>query len=245
MTVRIPPHPGSSKSQVYTIDFRETAPALSNKTMFHDDPESALYGGLSVAVPGEVRGLQEAYQRWGSLPWNRLVRPSVALAAGWEVDKELGRRIPVRILTQFPCYLRVCLTFDKAFSDLMLNNPDWSAIFAPEGRLLKEEEIIRSPNLSRTLSVIAEEGPDAFYKVPWQVSRHEWLLINELQGPIADSIVRKVRATGGILSNEDMEAYSVKVEFALEGNYRGKKIYTTHAPTSGPGTQLRRFLMPI
>jgi gamma-glutamyltranspeptidase/glutathione hydrolase/leukotriene-C4 hydrolase len=97
MTVRIPPRPGSSKSQVYSIDFRETAPALSNETMFHNNPDSALYGGLSVAVPGEVRGLQEAYQRWGSLPWKRLVLPSVALAAGWEVDKELGRRIPVRL----------------------------------------------------------------------------------------------------------------------------------------------------
>jgi len=119
----------------------------------------------------------------------------------------------------------------------MLNNPDWGAIFAPEGRLLKEGEIIRSPNLSRTLSVIAEEGPDAFYKVAWLISRCEWLLINEIQGPIADSIVRKVRMTGGILSHKDMETYSVIVEHALKGNYRGKKIYTTHAPTSGPGTQ--------
>ena len=49
----------------------------------------------------------------------------------------------------------------------MLNNPDWSAIFAPHGKLLKEGEIIRNINLSQTLSVIAEEGPDAFYKVPW------------------------------------------------------------------------------
>lgn len=99
MTVRIPPPPGCSQSEVYSIDFRETAPALSNGTMFVDNPKSALYGGLSVAVPGEVRGLQEAYQRWGSLPWKRLVYPSVTLAAGWEVDKELGKRMPVRILT--------------------------------------------------------------------------------------------------------------------------------------------------
>ncbi len=58
-------------------------------------PLSAAFGGLAVGVPGEVRGLDEAYRRWGTLPWKRLVEPSVALAAGWEVDKELGRRIPV------------------------------------------------------------------------------------------------------------------------------------------------------
>ena len=108
MIVRIPPHPGSSKSQVYSVDFRETAPALSNETMFRDNPTSALYGGLSVAVPGEVRGLQEAYQRWGSLPWKRLVDPSVSLAAGWEVDKELGRRIRVR-LSNYLLHCLMCL----------------------------------------------------------------------------------------------------------------------------------------
>jgi len=47
----------------------------------------------------------------------------------------------------------------------MLNNPDWSAIFAPNGKLLKEGEIIRRTNLSQTLSIISETGPDAFYKV--------------------------------------------------------------------------------
>lgn len=47
----------------------------------------------------------------------------------------------------------------------MLNNPDWSAVFAPRGTLLKEGDLIRRTNLSRTLSIIASEGPDAFYKV--------------------------------------------------------------------------------
>jgi len=52
----------------------------------------------------------------------------------------------------------------------MLHDPDWSPIFAPDGQLLKEGEVLRRTNLSRTLSVIAEEGPDAFYKVCPSVS---------------------------------------------------------------------------
>ena len=95
MTVRIPPANASTESEVYTIDFRETAPALANATMYKADPLSAAFGGLAVAVPGEVRGLEEAHGRWGTLPWKRLVEPSISLAAGWEVDKELGKRIPV------------------------------------------------------------------------------------------------------------------------------------------------------
>jgi gamma-glutamyltranspeptidase/glutathione hydrolase/leukotriene-C4 hydrolase len=46
----------------------------------------------------------------------------------------------------------------------MLKNPDWSAIFAPNGKFLKAGETISRTNLSRTLSIIAREGADAFYK---------------------------------------------------------------------------------
>ncbi|KAF9531606.1 gamma-glutamyltranspeptidase [Crepidotus variabilis] len=198
MVVRIPPHANANSSEIYSIDFREMAPTRANTRMYVDQPLKARYGGLSIGVPGELRGLQEAHERWGSLPWSQLVQPSVKLAAGWEVDRELGRRIPW-------------------FQDLMLNNPDWMAIFAPNGTLLKEGEIIRRTNLSRTLSVIAEEGPGAFYK-----------------GPIADSIIRKVRETGGILSQSDLQKYNVLVNRAMKGTYRGRRVYTTHAPTSGP-----------
>lgn len=47
----------------------------------------------------------------------------------------------------------------------MLNHPDWSNIFAPQGVFLKEGELIRRTNYSRTLAQIAEEGADAFYTV--------------------------------------------------------------------------------
>lgn len=198
MTVRIPPSTSDNRSEVYTVDFRETAPALANKTMYRHDPMSAQYGGLSVGVPGELRGLEEAHRRWGKLPWNRLVQPSVDLANGWKVDKELGKRIPW-------------------YGPLMLYDPDWSSIFAPKGSFLREGDMIRRTNYSRTLAVIGSEGAGAFY-----------------EGPIADSIVRKVRSTGGIITHADLANYKVKVGRALEGTYRGMHVYTTHAPTSGP-----------
>ena len=102
MTIRIPPEAPGESSQVYTIDFRETAPALSNETMYKGSPELSRYGGLSVGVPGELRGLEEAHRRWGSLPWESLVQPSVELAKGWKVDAELAKRITVRASSQCP-----------------------------------------------------------------------------------------------------------------------------------------------
>ncbi|KAJ7346605.1 nucleophile aminohydrolase [Mycena albidolilacea] len=198
MTIRIPPVSAGEPSEVFTIDFRETAPALANTTMFPPYSNSSRYGGLSVGVPGEIRGLEEAHRRWGTLPWKTLVEPSIALAKGWTIQVELGQRI-----TWFP--------------ELMLGNPDWSAVFAPRGRFLREGEVIRRTNYSRTLATIASEGPDAFYK-----------------GPIADSLIKKIRATGGVLSHADFENYRVEVKHALQGTYRGRKVYTTDAPTSGP-----------
>lgn len=102
MTVRIPPESANASSTVWTIDFRETAPAKSNATMYKSNPDLARFGGLAVGVPGEVKGLEEAHRRWGSLPWARLVNPSVELAAGWSVGIELGRRIQVYLN---PCFL--------------------------------------------------------------------------------------------------------------------------------------------
>jgi gamma-glutamyltranspeptidase/glutathione hydrolase/leukotriene-C4 hydrolase len=99
----------------------------------------------------------------------------------------------------------------------LLHNPDWSHIFAPNGILLKEGDTIQRVNLSRTLSLIAERGPGAFY-----------------HGEIADAIISKIRAEGGIVTHDDLVNYEVKVSRALEGTYRGRKVYTTHAPSSGP-----------
>ena len=100
---------------------------------------------------------------------------------------------------------------------MFLHNPDWSRIFAPDGVILSEGDIIRNVDLSRTLGLIAERGPDALYK-----------------GEVADAIISKVRAEGGIMTHEDLVNYKVNVTKALEGTYRDLKVYTTHAPTSGP-----------
>jgi len=95
MTVRVPPNSTHSTSEVWTIDFREAAPSLANKNMYVGDPDTSRFGALAIAVPGELRGLEEAHRRWGTLPWKRLVTPAAELATGWTVDRELARRIQV------------------------------------------------------------------------------------------------------------------------------------------------------
>ncbi|CAE6472341.1 unnamed protein product [Rhizoctonia solani] len=147
MVIRIPPEAPTDSSAVYSIDFRETAPTGSNSSMFAKSSLLSKFGGLSVAVPGEIRGLHAAHSQFGRLPWPRLFEPSIQLAnGGWKVTAELDKRIRL---------------YGKGW---MENDKDWSPIFAPGGKLLKQGDWIKRENFSYTLSSIANEGPDAFYK---------------------------------------------------------------------------------
>lgn len=95
MTVRVPQSRGG-KSEAFTIDFRGTAPAATTPTMFDNGKKNlSESGGLSVTIPGEIRGLQMAHEEWGALSWKDLVVPVAELAMGWTVDRELDRRLKV------------------------------------------------------------------------------------------------------------------------------------------------------
>jgi gamma-glutamyltranspeptidase / glutathione hydrolase / leukotriene-C4 hydrolase len=100
MTVRIPSTSPNGSSEVWSVDFRETAPAAAFENMFVNDPKAAQFGGLAVGVPGELRGLEEAHKRWGKVSWTKLVQPVADLARGWTIDRELARRMRHRVRDQ-------------------------------------------------------------------------------------------------------------------------------------------------
>ena len=86
------------KSTLIAIDFRETAPSLSDPQMYVKAPSgSSQVGGLSIGVPGELRGLYTAFEMYGSgrVQWSDLVEPVVELAKGWRVSRELARRFRI------------------------------------------------------------------------------------------------------------------------------------------------------
>ena len=144
------------------IDFRETAPAASWPTMFSaraDDPDfdgarASRVGGLAVGVPGELRGLEAAYEACGGgVSWARLFEPSVALARELKVGNELGRRLAL----EWP-------VGHKMFAWILDHEP-WRAVFAPDGDLVKAGDRIHREAYARTLETVARHGADAFYRV--------------------------------------------------------------------------------
>jgi gamma-glutamyltranspeptidase / glutathione hydrolase / leukotriene-C4 hydrolase len=137
---------GSSAGTYNVIDFRETAPAGAHKDMFVNDPSLAQLGGKAVGVPGELRGLWEAHQLNGRLPWKSLIMPSVILSErGWRVDTILAKRI-------------------LSSAKYILNDTAaLGRVFAPNGKLLVEGDWIRRPVYAKTLASIANNGVDEFY----------------------------------------------------------------------------------
>src|SRR5262249_32068830 len=155
-------------------------------TMFgkHD----SIYTHKAVGVPGTVRGLALAHRRFGRLSWRDVVLPAVRLAEdGFVIDDSLADSLNwvVAVSADFPELSRV------------LGKDGGGGTGAAGDRLVQKD-------LGRTLRLIAEGGPDAFYR-----------------GPVADLIVAEMRAGKGLITRADLENYRARARAPVHGSYRG------------------------
>jgi gamma-glutamyltranspeptidase/glutathione hydrolase len=134
-------------------DGRETAPsaAAPDRFLVEGRPrkfDDAVFGGLSVGVPGTLRALEAVHKRHGRLPWARLFGPAIRLAAdGFRVSPRLHLLLRWQGAAGFSPAARAYF-FDQTGSA-------W-----PTGYLLK------NPQFATTLRAIAQGGADALYKGP-------------------------------------------------------------------------------
>ena len=130
----------------YFLDFRERAPARAERDMYLDArgevvPERSLVGIQSVAVPGTVRGLAQAHQRFARLSWARDLAPAIRLARdGFVVDRSLADDVA-----------------DK--SKALAGRTNFDSYF---GHLAAGQRF-RQPALAAVLTRIAADGEDGFY----------------------------------------------------------------------------------
>jgi gamma-glutamyltranspeptidase / glutathione hydrolase len=143
----------ADRNETVAIDYRETAPAAATRDMFLDDkgepdPWKSRESGLSIGVPGTVRGLALAHERYGSgkLTLAELIAPAERLARdGFSVEDDLADSLP-RAATRLGRF------------------PSTRAVFFNGSRPFERGERLVQADLAGTLAAIARDGPDAFYK---------------------------------------------------------------------------------
>ena len=191
------------------INFRETAPAAARPDMYLDAtgnviPGASLRGWRAAGIPGTVLGLDTALTRYGRLPRSTVMAPAIRLAREGFVltrgDTDIFARAAPR-LSQQAVVARIFL------------RPDRSS-FEPGDRLIQSD-------LADTLTEIAANGPDAFYK-----------------GHVAEAVAR---ASGDALTTADFASYHVAESKPLSCEYRGRIILSAPPPSSG-GTTLCEIL---
>lgn len=101
-------------------------------------------------VPGELRGLQHLHDKYGRLPWSKVVSPAVHVARyGFRVTQDLVRYMHSAVEGQ---------------DNFLVDDPSWAIDFAPNGTMLKLGDTIYRKRYANTLETIAQHGPDAFYE---------------------------------------------------------------------------------
>ncbi|RPJ51498.1 MAG: gamma-glutamyltransferase, partial [Acidobacteria bacterium] len=200
--------PVSGEPDAY--DFREMAPAKAAADMFLRDggydEDLHHYSHLSVGVPGSVAGLHLAWQEKGRLPWKRLLEPAIRLARdGFGVSQGLSDSL-------------------RTILPRMQKYPASVAQFSKQGVPYEPGDILRQPDLARTLERIASQGPAGFY-----------------EGETAQLIEKEMAASGGLITREDLRNYKAHRRSPLRGRYRGFEVISMPPPSSG-GTALLEML---
>jgi gamma-glutamyltranspeptidase/glutathione hydrolase len=208
----------ANENRTVTVDARETAPAAATPDQFMPFVklgdrgqafELASTSGIAVGVPGLVRGVELALNRWGSLSFSEVLQPAIRLAEeGFYVGPRLAESVhDPRLATESGV-----AAWDTA-----------RAVFHPGGEPVGAGDLLRQPALARTLKILAEQGPDAFY-----------------EGEIAAAIVATQRAARndmpagrGRMTEQGLAGYRAKVRPPVRGEYRGYDILGMGPPSSG------------
>lgn len=161
------------------------------------EPVSQGYG--TIATPGVVAGLARLHDEHGLLPWAGLLAEPAAIA------RDGYRLLPGAAARHEEGFER--------FSD----NPGFQGVFVEEdGTAYDAGDVIRQPQLARTITRLADAGPGDFYT-----------------GEIAQQIAADMAANGGYVSAEDLANYRVLDGRYISTRYRDYEIHSLAAPAGG------------
>ena len=104
----------------------------------------------------------------------------------------------------------------KSATNGLRNDADSKETFLVNGETPALYSIIRNPGLSRALRLIQTQGRDAFYR-----------------GEIAEAIVAKVTANGGVMTKADLGEFQSEWTDPITTNYHGYDVFELPPPGQG------------
>jgi gamma-glutamyltranspeptidase/glutathione hydrolase len=184
------------------IDFREKAPHQATRNMYLDAEgnltRDSLIGWRAAGIPGTVRGLELAQKKYGQKSWAELLQPAIQLASnGFPVSHWMMQSL-------------------RYSADSLSQFPESKHIFLKDGAFYDWNEILRQPDLARTLERIAHQGAKDFY-----------------EGETARIIAQEMEKNGGVITLDDLRNYQAVERKPLEGDYKGYHVITSPLPSSG------------
>lgn len=190
------------------IDCREVAGEAASTYMFEKEgvpSDASLFGGLAVAVPGELRGLELLHARHGKLDWETVARPAMELA-----------RDGIPVYPHLASDIRLFQRKQKEHGGLptlrrlLTRNDDW-------GQILQDGELLKNLKLAETLQAVMVNGADAIYT-----------------GQRAEQLASEIRKAGGILTKRDFEAYVPTLRSpVVSDSIFGFRVVGVPPPSSG------------
>lgn len=193
------------------VDAREKAPSMADRDMYLDENgdvlrTASLNGPLASGIPGLPAALYHVTNNHGSMPLYKLLEPAIRLARDG-----------------FPAYERLITALNVAKKSRTLS-PKFKAVFMPNDQLPEVGQLIKQPELAKTLEIIASNGHDGFYS-----------------SFFTQKMIDEARQDGSIWLADDFKNYSVVEREPIKVNFLGAQLTTAPPPSSG-GTTIATIL---
>ncbi|CAN5745830.1 gamma-glutamyltransferase [soil metagenome] len=158
----------------------------------------AQRGPLSPSVPGYPAGIGELHRLYGSMPMEALAEAAIGYAVdGFPVTPVLARQL-------------------RDYEPLLSSVEATAATFLPGGQLPVVGQVLRQPNLGKTISRLASEGDASFYT-----------------SALAVEVTNAIGNLGGALTADDFADHVATVTPPISTTYREYTIFETAFPTPG------------
>jgi len=141
----------AAEQKTIALDYRSVAPMSASIEIYSNadgemDMDKLTFGPMAPAVPGTVAAMYQAWQRFGSLPWQELLLPAQQLASkGFDIGHDLAH-----VLNMASAVLNY---YSKGSAYIKQNGQPWVA-----------GDLLIQPDLAWSIGQIMENGAAAFYE---------------------------------------------------------------------------------